>query len=114
MNFILSKMALLYGPPMTRSHALLLAPLFGVALCFSSCTTPHLTVPAVATVRSLPWQKGDTGLYFDNSNKDFLISEGVPRSWFANTKRGWYLNSQQLIQAENIRSAERNHGVWQK
>lgn len=81
-------------------------------LLLSSCATPSFTVQESSLVHANPWQKGDTGTYWDDSNKAILVSEGVPASWFALASRGWFLTTSQTIQAENLRSAQINGGVW--
>lgn len=85
-----------------------------VWICFmvTGCSTPVLVVPSIATVQAEPWQKGDLGLYFNLENKDYLVSEGIPESFFTWTPRGFYMDRLNLIQAENIRDAKRNGTLW--
>lgn len=79
-----------------------------IACQFCACAHLPNAHPNIAVVHALPIQKGDDGLYYDDANKDELVYEGIPDSFFVSTPRGWYLSHLMLNRAADIRDAKRN------
>lgn len=83
---------------------------FCIVACFSGCATPKLTTssqPAVSATVS------NGGFLFSQKDKDFLVDEGIPSSYFTLTPDGWYMTKQDEIRAGELRAAQRNPKVWQ-
>lgn len=80
-----------------------------ITLFFTSCATPQINRPYQAVVIPTP---SNSGFLFSQHDKDFLVAEGIPSSYFTLTPSGWYMTKQDEIRAGELRASIRNKGVW--
>jgi hypothetical protein len=82
------------------------------ALLLTACVTPSISTAKVASITALPWQPGDLGFYYDDSDKAAFIYAGADPKLFIQTARGWYLSEAAWNQATDQVKAKGNTGVW--
>lgn len=81
------------------------------SLALAACATPPLATPSVAVVKVLPHLPTDAYPFnFDDPDKVYLTSNGVPETFFVKTDRGWGMTELNEIQAADILFDKRNPG----
>lgn len=89
-----------------------------IILCIAAftqagCITPQLSSPKVAIIQTKTFA-GDSNVYCDADNKNEMILEGIPSSYFAwsESRNLFFMTRLQAINAANLRAQERNPNVW--